>query len=382
MDLDAFDAHRERARAFAAREIAPSVVVRDRESRWDGGLFRRMGAAGLLRAGFPLAYGGSDLRALPVAALQVGFGEGSGDAGLALAWWAHTFGAGVPVLRLGSEAQRRRFLPSLGTAESIGALAHAEPPGDPEPTGVRTRARRRGDRWILRGKKTWVVNGPVADLFLVTAVTDPQRGKDGVSAFLVEKSAPGLRIGRRIEPQGLRTATISEIEFDDCAVGEDSVLGAEGSGLTQTHRMILRWQRGCLFAPWIGLMRSLLERSVAHTREHAHLGRPLARSQSIRATLADMKIRHELCRSLQARSSSHLDDGDSRADRDLAVGRLVLAESVVQMTRDAMAIHGAEGLEVDRLAERLHRDATVMAHMGEGSATLRSVIAGSLLGLG
>jgi alkylation response protein AidB-like acyl-CoA dehydrogenase len=374
--------HWARARSFAGREIAGSVASRDRGSRWDDNLFRSMGEAGLLGAGLPRAHGGSELGALDVSHLLGGFGEGSGDAGLALAWVAHAFGCAAPILRFGTEAQRRRYLPALGSGESIGAVAHAESPVQGDPIGIQTRATRRGDRWILRGQKTWVVNGVVGRLFVVTVVTDPARHKEGVSTFLVEKDAPGLRIGRRIETMGARTATLADLTFDDCEVPADSLLGAEGTGLTHTYRLIQRSQRGLLFAPWIGLMRSVLDQCVAHAKELIQLGRPLAHSQSTRATLADMKIRHELCRRLQVRAAFQLDRADLAADRDIAVARLFLARSVADTTRDALQIHGARGGEVDCLTERLYRDATVAAHLGEGSEILRSVIAGSLLHLG
>lgn len=376
------DEHRARARAFAEQDIAGSVAARDRASRWDGDLFRRMGTAGLLGAGFPRSHGGGDLGALDVSHLLRGFGEGSGDAGLGLAWVTHAFGCGVPILRFGTEAQRRRYLPPLARGEWIGGLAHAEPQTANDPFGIQTRASRRGGRWILRGQKTWVVNGSVGHVFVVTAVTNPDRQKEGVSTFLVENDAPGLRIGRRIETAGMRTATIAELAFDDCELPEGNLLGAEGSGLTHTYRLIQRWQRGSLFAPWIGLLRSLLEQSIAHARERFQLGRPVAHFQSIRATLADMKIRYELCQRLQARAAWQLDRADISADRDLAVARLFLSESVARMTRDAAQIHGAQGVEVGRLTERLARDAAVVGHLGEGSDILRSVIAGALLHLG
>ena len=374
--------HWARARSFAEREIAGSVASRDRGTRWDDNLFRSMGEAGLLGAGLPRTYGGRELGALDVSHLLSGFGEGSGDAGLGLAWVAHAFGCGVPILRFGTEAQRRRYLPALGRGDWIGAVAHAESAVQNDPIGIQTRAERRGDRWILRGKKTWVVNGVVGRLFVVTAVTNPARQKEGVSTFLVENDAPGLRIGRRIETMGARTATLAELTFDDCEVPAGSLLGPEGTGLTHTYRLIQRWQRALLFAPWIGLMRSLLDQCVAHAREQIRLGRPLAHYQSIRATLADMKIRYELCRRLQARAAWQLDRADLCADRDIAVARLFLARSVADATRDAAQIHGARGAEVDCLTERLYRDATVAGHLGEESDILRSVIAGSLLHLG
>ncbi|MFT3772371.1 MAG: acyl-CoA dehydrogenase family protein [Minicystis sp.] len=382
MDLDSHDEHRERARAFAEREVLGSVGARDRESRWDGALFRRLGDAGLLGAVVPRALGGGDLCASDVSRMLIGFGEGAGDAGLALAWTAHSFGCAAPIQRFGTEAQRQRYLSPLARGEWVGAFAHREPEAAADPIGIRTRAEKRGGRWILRGSKTWVVNGSIGDVFVVTAVTDPLRRKEGISTFLVERDAPGLVRGRRTETLGMRTAVISEITFDDCEVPEDSLLGPEGSGLLDVCPLVRRWERACLLAPWIGFMRTLLDQSIREARERFQLGKPVGHFQSTRATLADMRIRIELCQRIQARAAWQLDRGDSAGDRDIAVACLLLTHSVAQVTQDALRIHGAHGLEVDRLTERLYRDAAVIGSLGEGIDVLRSVIAGSLLDLG
>lgn len=381
-DPDRHEPHRERARAFAEREIAPSVVARDRESRWDGALFRRLGAAGLLGAGLPATHGGGGLSAPALSLLLAGLGEGSGDAGLALAVCAHAFGCALPIDRLGTEAQRRRALPPLARGEWIGAWAHGEPHTASDPLGIRTRALRRAGGWVLRGRKSWVVNGPVADVLVVSAVTDPLHWKEGVSTFLVERGAPGLVVGERLETAGARTALISDILLEDCQVPADALLGPEGSGLTHTHRLIQRWERASLLAPWIGLMRALLDGSVAEARRRIQFGRPLSGSQSTRATLADMRIRLELCQRLQARAAAQLERGDACADQDIAVARLFLGESVAQMTRAAAGVQGRGGPGSSRLVERLHRDALVVGLCGDDRDVLRSVIAGSLLDLG
>jgi hypothetical protein len=381
MDLEAREARDDEARAFAEEEIAPTVAGRDREARWEPDLFRRMGERGLLGAALPGVYGGGDRSAIAVSREQSAFAEGSGDAGLALAWLAHSFGCALPILRFGTEVQRRRFLPALARGEWIGGVAHKEREGE-GPTGVAVRAERRRDRWILRGEKTLVVNGAVGHVFVVTAVTDPARGKDGVSTFLVVRGARGLEIGRRIETSGLRTAVIGELSFHDCEVPEDALLGPEGTGLTHTYRLIQRYERAYLFAPWIGLMRALLDRSVAEAREHCELGRPLARSQSVRAVIADMRIRYELCRRLAAHAAFQLDHAGPSAERDIATARLYLAESVAFLTRAALSIHGPRALEAGSLAERIHRDAAAVGLVGESDDRLRSVIAGAILHLG
>lgn len=369
------DSH-DQARAFAERAVAPTTASRDRDARWDPALFRELGGAGLLGAPLAREHGGAGLGALALQGLMRGFGEGAGDAGLALAWAAHTGGCALPIERAGSAAQRRRYLPPLASGEWTGALAHDERHTLADPLGVQTRAVRRGDRWVLRGRKTSVINGPVADVFLVTATT-----ASGLSAFLLDRGAPGLAIGRPLDTHGMRTATIAEIVLDDCVIPECDILGPEGAGLAM-YQHFQRWERACMLAPWCGLLAALLAESVAAAREQVRFGRSMACAQRVRAALADMKIRLELGRGLQARAAAHLDAGDASGARDIAVARLFLSGSIAQLTRAAAQIHGPRGAERGGLAERLLRDAAVAAHIGDGDEVLRSVIAGALLGLG
>ncbi|WP_224192186.1 acyl-CoA dehydrogenase family protein [Nannocystis pusilla] len=373
----------EQARLFAEKEVAPSVAARDRERRWEPELFRRMGAAGLLGATLPGACGGGELSSLALAGLMRGFAEGSGDPGLALAWVAHTVGCAVPVATLGTGEQRRRYLQALVRGDAVGALAHEEQLPAAEPIGVRTTAARTSPgRWVLHGTKSWVVNGPVAQLFVVTAVTDPVPGKRGVSAFLVHRDTPGLTVGRRIVTTGLRTAAISELVLDGCELSDDELLGAEGEGLTGVGRLVQRRLRVFQFAPWLGFMRVLVDRCVVHARERLVHGRPLSHSQTARAVLADMRIRLELSRRMLARAAWQLDAEGEHAGRDVATCALFLAESVGFVARGAVHLHGAQALESHALAGRLARDADAAGLLVDGPDVLRAVIAGSLLDLG
>lgn len=383
MDFVTDDRHRERARLFAEQEIATSVATRERERRWEPALFRRMGAAGLLGATLPGRFGGGELSSLALAGLMSGFAEGAGDVGLALAWVAHTLGCAVPLATFGTAEQRGRHLPALVRGDAVGALAHEEQVPAGEPTGVRTTARRaaRG-RWVLHGTKSWVVNGPVADLFVVTAVTDPVPGKHGVSAFLVRRDTPGLGLGRQIMTTGLRTVAVSELVLDGCEVSDDDLLGAEGEGLTGVGRQIQRRLRVLQFAPWLGFMRVLIDRSVAHAREQLVYGRLQSSSQTTRALLADMQIRLELSRRMLARGAWQLDAEGEDAGRDVATCALFLVESVGFVARGALRLHGVRALEGDAPAARIARDADAAGLLVDAPDVLRAVIAGSLLDLG
>lgn len=368
--MNQHEAFREQARAFAEAEVAGSVVVRDRAAAWGEGLLRAMGAAGLLGLVLPRAYGGAEGSAEALCGAMAGFGEGGGDAGLALAWGAHTLACAVPIVMLGSEAQRRRHLPGLCSGERIGGWAYDDGPGAP------TRATRCADGWVLEGRKLRVVNAPIAALFVVSAIT-----REGRSTFLVERDTPGLSIGSRMTSSGMRTATIAEVVLERCEVPEQALLAPEGAGLA-TVRLVQRWERGCMLAPWLGLLRAALAQTVGFARDHHELGVPLAHSQALRARLADLRIRLELCERLQARAAWQLDHRAEHADRDLAVARLFVGESVTAIVRDAAELCAPQALELGHAIERLVRDAPLAGLLGVRPDLLRSSIAGSLLGLG
>lgn len=380
--MQTHDIQRSGAAGQVGRELFATLAARERASCPDAGVFRRLGAAGLLGAVWPRAYGGAGGSAQGLCAAAIELGEGSGDAGLVLAWAAHTLACGAPIWQLGEHSQRQRHLPGLAAGTRIGAFAHEERPLAGDPIGVQTRALRRGGGFVLRGRKTWVVNAPIADIFVVTAVTDPGLGAAGISSFVVERGAPGLSVCPRIAMSGVPTAAIADVVLDHCEVGRESLLGGEGGGLLRTCRVVRRWERGLGLAPWLGLLRGAVSHSLAHAREFVRLGAPLADSQALRARLADMRIRLALCEQLQARSAWQLDQGDLASERDLAVARLFLGESVAAIVRDAASICAPQALELTHPIARLGRDAPFAGRLGVEPDLLRSIIAGSLLGLG
>jgi alkylation response protein AidB-like acyl-CoA dehydrogenase len=383
MDFEIRPEERARGRAFAEREIAGSVVARDRASRWDPIAFPRLGDAGLLGAPLPRDAGGEGMSAVGFSGLLRGFAEGSGDAGLALAWAAHV-GAALRIAAEGTADQRRRLLPALTRGEAIGAWARREAGRVGDAVGISTRAVARGDRWVLDGVKPWVVNGGVAAWFVVDAVTDPSRGKDGVSTFLVGRDAPGLRVGPRHETPGLRTAVISPVTLDGVEIPRDALLGEEGAAFARAARRGRSWERVAGYAIWLGLMRALVDQTVARSRESVHVGRPLAHSQAARATLADLRIRVELAERLHARAAWRLAGPDPTsvdAERDVAVASLFLARAVPWVIQEAARLQGEAGVERGHLAERSLRDVAVLAHLAEPLESSRSAIAGSLLDL-
>jgi alkylation response protein AidB-like acyl-CoA dehydrogenase len=385
MDFELAETHeqaRELARGLGRRAVAPTAAARDRERRWDQGIWLELGAAGLLGVPLPPRYGGRGSSALESVVLQEGFGEGAEDAGLALAWGIHTFLCGVPLWLLGTESQRQRYLPAMCTGDWIGGYAASEPTAGSEATAIQTRATKRADRWILDGTKTWVTNGPVGHHFLVTAQVDPERGAAGIALFIVEAGFPGVRVGRALDTLGLRTAMISELVLDGCEVPEDNRLGTAGGEGGALWPLLARWERTCVFVHWLGLMTAAIERCTQRVTERHQFGRPISSFQAVRTMLADMKISHALVRQLSYRAAVSLDRTAHHADRDAAVAKLALSEAAQKTMRSAIQLHGTAGLVADQPLERAYRDAMALTIAAGSSEVLRSVIAGSLLHLG
>lgn len=380
------------ARELGAREVAPTVLARDKSGAWDQGIWKKMAAAGLIGAPFPEEYGGTGLSCLSTCLVKEGFTVGAQDGGVALAWGASTILCGVPIWKLGTEEQKRTYLPKMCNGDWLGAFCLSEPGSGSDAASMKTRAVKKGDRWILNGTKMWITNGPIANHFIVTAVTDPDAKAFGISTFIVEKGFPGFKVGQHIDKMGVRTSLTSEIIFEDCEVPAENLLGQENFGFVGTAKLILGWERSCLLAPSLGSQRANLERCVQYAKDRQQFGRPIAKFQAVRQMIADMKIRYEIGRNLIHRVAWHLDraaagPGASEiADEpplvDAAIAKVQVSEASQQTARDAIQIHGGNGFTVEYHVERSLRDSMLGTIGGGTSEIQRSIIARSVLDLG
>jgi len=321
----------------------PSLSWRDHRAAWDPALFAELGALGAL------GVGASPLEAV---ALLEGLGS-AGDVGLALAIGAHGVLCGAPIEALGTPEQRG-LLPSMAGGERVAAISPSEVDGQPTSvTAVDT-----GSSWRLDGVRAGVVNGPVADHFLVTAVTaDGDR-----TAFLLDLGLPGLEVVTEQDPVALRTRPVADLVLTGCEVGADAVLGTPGGATTELVPLLAELNRTCLLAPWLGLLRALADRVTATD---------LAWSQSVRLAVVDVRTSAELAADLLYRAA--WDPGASR--RNPALAALFLADAVAKAVRLAAELHPA-----DHAVARAHRDSTALT--AADREVLRSVIAESLLALG
>jgi hypothetical protein len=359
---------------FAQEVLNPGAAERDRDQTFPHDLWRKCGEMGIQGLPVPEQYGGSGLDGLSTALALEALGYACHDGGLVFALCAHLLSCVVPLAHFGTEAQKRRYLPGLCDGSLVGVHAMTEPGSGSDAFSLRTRAEPEGSGFRLTGTKTFISNGPVADLVIVFALTNPAKGyHGGVTAFLVERGTPGFHASQRFEKMGLRSSPLGELVFEDVRVPAEAVLGGVGAGSAVfTHAM--DWERICLFASHVGTMERLLERSIEYARTRVQFGQPIGKFQAISHRIVDMKVQLESGRLLLYRSASRL--GRSRTvSMDAAMTKLLVSESLVRSALDTVQIFGGYGYTADHEIERVLRDAVGSTIYSGTSEMQRNVIA-------
>lgn len=364
---------------FARKELNDGVIERDRAQKFPQDLWMKCGEIGLQGLPVPAEYGGSGLDPLTTAIAMEALGYGCEDGGLTFAIAAHLLACVVPVWKHGSDAQKQRYLPGLCNGGMIAVNGITEAASGSDVFSMATTAMETDTGYMLNGSKTFSSNGPVADLALVYASTDGEKGyRGGISAFLVEKNTPGFRSGQRFEKMGLRTCTIGELVLEDVQIPADAMLGEKGTAAV-IFAESMAWERICLVACHIGTMERLLEQAIKYARTRKTGGQPIGKMQAISHRIADMKIRLEATRLLVYRAASRLDDS-WEIDLDAAIAKVHASEALVKTAMDTMQILGGYGFMVDYGVERVLRDAMASTIYSGTSEVQRNII-GRWLGL-
>lgn len=318
--------------------VAPEGI--DDERR--GALLKRCAEFGLMGLSVPEELGGLGLDSLTSAGVLEAFGEGCADAGLLFSTAAHLFACVMPIVEYGPEPLRSELVPQLASGAFIGANAMTEPAAGSDTGKLATVAVPDGDDYIITGDKSYVTNGPIADVFLVYATTDPKAGYLGTSAFVVRRDIEGLRIGKSMDKLGLHNAPLSTVYLDECRVSASSRLGAEGQGARIFARS-MHWERTCLFAIFVGAMRAQLAECIAYARSRRQFGKPIARNQAVSHRIADMKLRLESARLLLYQACWQQDRGGVDTTLEVSLAKLAVAEAAIASGLDAIRIHGGIG---------------------------------------
>lgn len=359
---------------FSQRELNEGVVERDQQQIFSRELWLKCGAMGFQGLPVPEEYGGSQLDPLSTALALEALGYACEDGGLVFSICAHLLACVIPIWKHGSEAQKQRYLPDLCNGARIAVNAMSEPGSGSDAFAMTTKAEPDGDGFRLNGTKTFSSNGPVADLALVFAATAPGKGyHGGITAFLVEKGAPGFRVGQKFEKMGLRTSPIGELVFENVYVPADAVLGHIGGGailFTQS----MDWERICLFASHIGVMERLLEKSIAYARTRTQFGQPIGKFQAIAHRITDMKVQLEAARLLTYKAAWRLDQVRT-VSLDASIAKLFVSEALVKTALDTVQIFGGYGYMTEYEVERALRDAVGSTIYSGTSEIQRNMIA-------
>jgi alkylation response protein AidB-like acyl-CoA dehydrogenase len=377
MDLpDELRTLQDSAIAFARQALASDMVTADRAESFNRDGWQHCANFGVLGMPVPKEHGGLGLGLSALLAVMEGLGYGTRDQGLLFSLNAHLWTNTIPILEYGSPAQRQRFLPPLCDGTLIGANAASEADAGSDIFAMRTRATRDGETYVLSGTKMFVTNAPVADLFVAYATVDPALGPTGITAFIVERETPGLTVSRHLHKMGLRTSPMAEVVFDDCRVPVSQRLGREGRGV-DVFECSMEWERGCILAGCLGVMRRQLEECIRHARERKQFGRPIGKNQSVANRIVDMRVRLETCRPLVYRIGT-LKDRKAPAALEAAMAKLYVSDCYVKSSLDAIQVFGGYGYMTEQQVERDLRDAVGSGLYSGTSEIQRNIIARAL----
>ena len=366
---------RKEIRDFAAREILPNVMRWDEASEFPIDVVRQLGQMGLMGILLPAEYGGADLGyveyVLAVEELS------AVDASIGIIVASHNSLCSNHIFLAGDEAQRRRYLPRLATGEALGAWGLTEPGAGSDAGSARTTATRKGDRWVINGNKTFITNGHYADIAVVIAVTDKDKGTRGLSAFVVEKGMRGFRPGKKENKLGMRASDTSELIFEDCEIPAENLLGMEGEGFVDAMR-VLDGGRISIAAMSLGIAKGAFEAALKYAKERRQFGKAIADFQGIQWKLADMATQLEAARLLTQRAAVMKDAGE-KTTLESSMAKLYASEVAVRICDEAVQIHGGYGFIKDYPVEKFYRDVKLCT-IGEGTSEIqRMVIARELL---
>jgi alkylation response protein AidB-like acyl-CoA dehydrogenase len=366
---------RQTIRDFAAAEITPHVLVWDEAQLYPREVVRKAAELGCLGAIFPEEYGGAGLSYVDYVLIVEELSRADGSIGISVA--AHNSLCTNHIYTTGTEEQRRRYLPKLTSGEWIGAWSLTEPTAGSDAGGTRTTARRDGEAWVLNGAKTFTTHGSVGDVAVVFAVTSPERGKHGISAFAVEKGTPGFRAGKKENKMGLRASDTAEVVMEDCRLPPQQMLGTEGQGFVDAMR-ILDGGRISIAALALGMARGAYDAALAYAAERRQFGRPIAEFQAIQFMLADMATEIDAAALLTYRAAWMKDQGQTTT-KESSMAKLFASEVGVRTADRALQIFGGYGYVKDFPVEKFYRDVKLCT-IGEGTSEIqRLVIARELL---
>ncbi len=366
---------RESVRDFAEAEIAPHVLEWDENQIFPFAVIKKAGELGLTGAIFPEELGGAGLGYIEYAIIIEELARV--DPSVALIIAAHNSLCTNHIYLAGNEEQRRRYIPKLAKGEWIGCWSLTEPEAGSDAAGTRTTAVHKNGNWILNGGKTFTTNAQYADVCVAMAVTDRSASQHGISAFILEKDAPGFRVGKKENKLGMRASATGEVLFNDCHLAESQLLGKQGEGFVDSLR-VLDGGRISIAALALGTAQGAFDAALKYSKQRKQFGRFISEFQAIQHKLADMATDIEAARWLVYSAGAKKDAG-KRVTKESAMAKLFASEMAVKVADQALQIHGGYGFIKDYPVEKFYRDVKLCT-IGEGTSEIqRLVIARQLL---
>ena len=368
---DTADMLRDTVRSFTADKITPRAAEIDESNQFPRDLWPQLGELGLHGITVEEEYGGTGMGYLEHVVAMEEISRGSASVGLS--YGAHSNLCVNQIRRNGTDEQRARYLPKLMSGEHVGSLAMSEPGAGSDVVGMKLRAEKKGDRYVLNGSKMWITNGPEADTLVVYAKTDPDAGPRGITAFLIEKGFKGFSTAQKFDKLGMRGSDTCELVFEDCEVPEENIMGGLGRGVNVLMSG-LDYERAVLAAGPLGIMQACMDIVVPYLHERHQFGKPIGTFQLMQGKLADMYTTMNACKAYVYAVARACDEGQTTR-KDAAGAILYAAEKATWMALEAIQALGGNGYINEYPTGRLLRDAKLY-EIGAGTSEIRRMLIG------
>jgi len=362
-------------REFAEKEVAPIAAELDKKEEYPHKTLEKMAKLGLLGIIIPIEYGGAGLDTISYSIIVEEISRKCASTGVITS--VHNSLAAWPIIKYGTDEQKKKYLPILAKGEKIGAFAGTEPNAGSDLGAMKTTAVLKGNKYIINGDKTFITSGPEAGIIIVFAVTDKNVGTKGLSAFIVESKFKGFKIGSIFDKLGIKASKTSELIFDNMEVPKENLLGNEGEGF-KIALSCLDGGRIGIACQAVGIAQAALDESINYSQQRQQFGKPISKFQAIQWMIADMATRIEAARWLVYNAAYKKDTGQ-RISKEAAMAKLFASETAMECVIKGLQIHGGYGYTKEYTIERLFRDAKITEIYEGTSEVQRMVIAGNLL---
>jgi alkylation response protein AidB-like acyl-CoA dehydrogenase len=358
------------ARRFAEEELAPVVEELDQKGESNVKALRDLGKLGYMGMTIPVEYGGSDVGAVAYAGSMLELSKG--DAGTSVAVSVHNSLANESILKFGTESQKKKYLPKLAKGEWIGCFSLSEADAGSDPGSLRLSAEPDNDGFVLNGTKNFTTSGGFAEVIIVFAQTDKKKASRGISTFILKNDTPGFAIGKHENKMGIRSASCTELVFNDCHLPAEALLGQENKGL-KIALTVLDGGRMGIAAQAIGIAEAAYEEALRYSKDRIQFKKPISQFQAIRFMLADMATEIEVARTMLYRVAWMKESGQKKLTKEAAMLKLYASEMAHRVCHQALQIHGGYGYMKDYKVERLYRDQRI-TEIYEGTSQIQKFV--------